>query len=94
MTRLTDEKIAELTGRPHPEQVQPASRTAVASARLKELDDRIGEHVDSVRRPGESHAAAYSRTLDENPQLMASYKAAKRDILTAHGVGDAASGGL
>jgi hypothetical protein len=94
VTRLTDTQIAELTGRPAPQQEQPASRAAVASAKLKELDDRIAGHIEKERQPHESHAQAYSRVLNENPGLMSSYKAAKAGILTAHGVGDAASGGL
>ncbi|MFI4935200.1 MAG: hypothetical protein ACHP7N_11310 [Caulobacterales bacterium] len=94
MGRITDEDIARVTGRPAPEKQAPTNRREAAVQALSDLDGRVADLVEEHRRPGESHAQAHSRLLMDSPRLYSETKAAKAAILKAHGLGDAAVGGL
>lgn len=91
-TRLTDEEIRSLSGRPADPQEQPTSRMAAARGKLDELDNRLADLATKHRLPNESHATAIARLMQENPKLYEEHKRATAEIQKAHGVTNGASG--
>jgi hypothetical protein len=94
MPKLSDQDIAEVTGRPAPEKVGATNRHEAALEKMGELASRLSELAEKHRRPDESHQQALARVMNENPRLYAEAKAARSAIIKAAGLGDYPTGGI
>jgi hypothetical protein len=82
--KLNPTRIAEILGKPKPEAERPTTPEGHALAELDALQQRVDDHVESVRQPGETSARAYDRTMRENPTLAAEHSRMIDEIKNRH----------
>ncbi|HEY2707557.1 MAG TPA: hypothetical protein VGI95_05840 [Caulobacteraceae bacterium] len=82
--KLNPTQIAAVLGQPKPEAETPTTPQGHALAEIDALNQRVTDHIETQRQPGESHEQAAARCYAENPSLYAGQSAAIDDIKNRH----------